>query len=117
MTVESETESTAEHAQEIETSAFGRELEYMSIGLKKETKTDTTTKEEPLPVASQLITIVLRFDFTGKSNVVVYRYHDADVDILTETANSDGEFIDLDEAGGIITLQVRNFSTYAIGYT
>ena len=117
MTVENKTESEAENAEDIGTAAAGKELEYMSIELKKETTKDGTTTAEPLTETVQLITIVLSFDFTDKDDVTVYRYHGDAVDTLTETENDNDEYIDLDAAGGTITLHVKNFSTYAIGYT
>ena len=117
MTVESKTEFNADHAWAIESASGGKELDYMSIELKKETTKDGTTTEEPLTETTELLTIVLRFDFTNKDDVVVYRYHGDDVDTLTETENDNGEHIVLDETGGTVTLHVKNFSTYAIGYT
>ena len=117
MTVENKTEANVDHAQAIETAAAGKELDYMSIELKKETKTGEEIEVEPLTETTQLLTIVLRFDFTNKDDVLVYRYHNSTVDTLTETENGNGEYIVLDAAGGTVTLHVKNFSTYAIGYT
>ncbi len=118
MTVERETEATAPNAEEIQAEAESRSLDYMDIRLTKTTEeTGKAPVSEPVPEVSKPITVVLRFDFTGKENIVVYRYHNGKVDTLTEVPNANDEFIELNETDGIITLHVKHFSTYAIGYS
>ena len=91
----------------------GKELGYYEIGITKETPTGT----EIIEAISEPLTITLAFDFTDKTNIVVYRYHGSDVDTLTTTHNTEDEFIDLNAQEGTIVLHVKNFCTYAIGYT
>lgn len=63
---------------------------------------------------SGLLEIAVPFDPAGKTDVKVYRCCGSRVDVLTDTANRDGEYIALDEEG--ITLHVKDFFPYAIGY-
>jgi len=64
--------------------------------------------------SSGLLEIAVPFDPAGKTDVKVYRYHDSSVDVLTDTANHEGEYIVLDKNG--ITLHVRDILPFAIGY-
>ncbi len=67
-----------------------------------------------ITATSSLLEIAIPFDPAGKTDVKVYRYHGSGVDVLTDTANHDGEYIVLDENG--ITLHVRGVFPFAIGY-
>ncbi len=116
LTVSEEPVSAAAHAKEIQDAAKGRYLDFYEIGLEKITETGGTLKEEPITATKEPLTIILTFDFTGKTEVQVYRYHGSGVDILTEKPNAESEFITLDPANNTIVLTVKNFSTYAIGY-
>lgn len=75
---------------------------------------------EPIITTSDPLEIVIPFDFTDieRDSVKVYRYHEengvSSVDTLTTTP-SGGESITLNPDS--ITLHVKKFSTYAIGYT
>lgn len=48
---------------------------------------------------------------------VIYRYHDGGVDVISTTKNADGEYIELSKDGKQLTLYIKKFSEYAIGYT
>ncbi len=112
MTVTGKTEHEAEHSQEIKRKAAGQRLEYLEIEVEKNVDGDVSK----IDVTKKLLEIVIPFDFTGKENVSVYRYHDGSVDTLAERQNADEEYIEIDKTGGFITLFVRKFSTYAVGY-
>ncbi len=56
-------------------------------------------------------------DEQGMQNYVVYRYHEGGVDVIASTKNADGEYIEVSEDGKQITLHIKKFSEYAIGYT
>lgn len=77
--------------------------------------TQSTTLSE-LP---SLIEVLIPLDNTllGKSYYVIYRYHGSAVDSITTTANSDGEKIELIDAGNTLKLTLKKFSTYAVAYT
>ena len=68
----------------------------------------------PIPATANLLEIIVPFDPAGKRDVAVYRYHGDAVETLTGTANADGESAVL--GPDRITLRVRKFSTYAVGY-
>ena len=62
------------------------------------------------------ISIQLPAPLQGKTGYAVYRSHQGKVDVLTETANSEGEGIALSADGSTLTLTVGKFSTCAITY-
>ncbi len=112
MSIEKTEKASAPNAAEIEKVAAGRELEFLEIHLEKlqnGEETGITEIKDP-------ITIVLNFEFTDRTKVEVYRYHDGKVDVFNEKTAPAGESIAFDEDNKTITLQVNKFSTYAIGY-
>ncbi len=64
-----------------------------------------------------IIDIPLPAELQGKSGYVIYRYHGAAVQIITEVVNADGEYIEVSSDGKSIKLHTKKFSTYAVGYT
>jgi uncharacterized repeat protein (TIGR02543 family) len=52
----------------------------------------------------------------GKSSYVVYRYHDDEVNEITNVPNADGEYLILDLTNQTLKIYVKNFSVYALGY-
>ena len=61
-------------------------------------------------------TITLPAELQGKSGYVVYRLHDGNVHVLTETANENGEFIYVSADKTQITICARLYSEYVIAY-
>ena len=61
-------------------------------------------------------TITLPAELQGKSGYVVYRLHDENVHVLTETANENGEFISVSADKTQITICARLYSEYVIAY-
>lgn len=65
--------------------------------------------------------MVIPYDFTNKSNVTIYRFHDTAVNMFTKLesksvgGNTDGTYC-LGETNGFIYVYIQKFSTYAIGY-
>ena len=92
-------------------------LEYLEIKVEKTVESGGTPMTDTISTTKNMLTIVIPFDFSDKvqDSVKVYRYHGNEVDILTTTANENGERIILGEDS--ITLYAKNFSVYAIGYT
>lgn len=66
---------------------------------------------------TKLLQIVISFDFTGKKDIAIYRYHGSQAQKIIEAANSDGERIDVAADKKSVTLYAKKFSLYAIGYT
>ena len=95
-----------------EAGAQKSKLIFLEIGIVK--KVDTNP-EESITETSSTIEIVVPFDTTRKQNFKVYRFHDGTVDVLTTTANTDGEYIEI--GTGSVTIHAKKFSLYAIGYT
>ena len=61
-------------------------------------------------------TITLPAELQGKGGYVVYRLHDGNVHVLTETANENGEFISVSADKTQITICARLYSEYVIAY-
>jgi len=97
-----------------------KKLELLAITVEKKVETtdggNTTATETELLETKTLLTIVIPFDFTGKTNVEVYRSHGGQADALTGTPNAAGEYAVMDAAAGLITVHAKKFSTYAVGY-
>lgn len=86
-------------------------LTFLEIDLAK--NVDGT--QSAITQTDDAIEIVIPFDTTRKQNFKVYRFHDGTVDVLTTTANTDGEYIEI--GTGSVTIHAKKFSLYAIGYT
>ncbi len=116
----------AEHKSGIEEEARtqSENLTFLDITIDKTITTQKTGEAEvkttdPVHDTVNLLEIVIPFDTDGRYDFAVYRYHenhrDGDVQKLTTSKNSDGEYITVED--GVIKMYVRYFSTYAIGYS
>lgn len=74
--------------------------------------------KQTIPDAGVLLktTITLPAELQGKSGYVVYRLHDGNVHVLTETANENEEFISVSADKTQITICARLYSEYVIAY-
>lgn len=109
---------------DIDNVAQGKTVElYLDLSLVKTVQpssgssTDTTITD----TRDKVLAVVVPYDFTNKTNVMVYRSHDGSAAALTAltsipTTPTDGTFY-ADSANGRITIYATKFSTYAIGYT
>ncbi len=124
MTVESKDEDDSTLSTEIgaikteagTASDTNKKIDFLEIKVEKKVETDgqapTVTS---ITDTAKLLEIIIPFDPTGKQNVKVYRYHDSQVNEITETENSDQEKIVLSKDR--ITVYAKHFSTYSIVYT
>ena len=95
------------------------------VGLRLELTVEKTVtangvveSKQTIPDAGVLLktTITLPAELQGKSGYVVYRMHDENVHVLTETANENGEFISVSADKTQITICARLYSEYVIAY-
>ena len=95
------------------------------VGLRLELTVEKTVtangvveSKQTIPDAGVLLktTITLPAELQGKSGYVVYRLHDENVHVLTETANENGEFISVSADKTQITICARLYSEYVIAY-
>ena len=95
------------------------------VGLRLELTVEKTVtangvveSKQTIPDAGVLLktTITLPAELQGKSGYVVYRMHDGNVHVLTETANENGEFISVSADKTQITICARLYSEYVIAY-
>ena len=95
------------------------------VGLRLELTVEKTVtangvveSKQTIPDAGVLLktTITLPTELQGKSGYVVYRLHDGNVHVLTETANENGEFISVSADKTQITICARLYSEYVIAY-
>ncbi len=140
MSVEEKPEKNAEGVDEIKekvaeqqpTTAKDTKLAYLDVKVNAvitktttdaETEDKTVTEEKPVSETDTIMELVVPFNFEGKRDVKVYRYHkeedqEAETKAL-DVANGDrkdGTYM-ADEESGLIHIYTQKFSTYAIGYT
>ena len=120
MTVEAQAAGeAAEAAEEIqEVADRGSSFVYLDITVKKEIYNDGDLEStETITETGNTLEFIIPFDFTGKSTVKVYRYHDGVAEALTEDDTGAEGTYRLDRTNGLIYVYAEKFSTYAIGYT
>lgn len=121
MTVQEKSSSSAEGFSEIGIAASGQTVDtYLDI---KVTKTDAGGTSDVLTL-NNVVEIIVPYDFSGKADVTLYRYHGTEASIMTKvnaritsvTTGDDGKYY-LDTTNGYIYIYANKFSTYAIAYT
>ena len=94
-------------------------LSYLDVTI----KVTGSGEPEELHETDSIITLVVSYDFSGKNNITVYRYHEDDAgnsETIALTPSSSGSAdgtYRLDTARGLIYIYASKFSVYAIGYT
>ena len=116
-------DNTAANADSIKTSAEGSGKAvgiFLNLTLSKIITPTGGAAEQPILIDELsdllIINIPLPAELQGKSGYVIYRYHGAAVQTITELVN-DGEYIEVSSDGKSIKLHTKKFSTYAVGYT
>lgn len=115
--------NTAEHAEYIQNLADKQITVigmYLDISVEKavtevtENRTETNLIELP-----QTITLKMELEETlqNKGTLVVYRYHQGYIDVITSTPNADGESVTVSDDGKTVIINIKKFSTYALGYS
>lgn len=120
MSVADKTEAQAEGAVQIKNLATGKTFNWLDIQVTAQIVRSTGNNgNEEIDKTTEIMWIIVPFDFTGKENVKVYRYHvdgtQGAAEEFTAGEGTDGKF-KLDEDGGYIHIYGKKFSTYAIGY-
>ena len=88
-------------------------VEYLDVSITKQV--DDT--KETVTSTTNVIEIVVPFDFSGKDNIAVLRYHGSSAAKLSSTnPGADGTYRE-DRDGGCLHIFARLFSTYAVAYT
>ena len=99
----------------------GDTLTYLDVTLEMIVRDDMTGAETSGAVDTKgsVITLVVPYDFSGKADVLVYRYHDGKADALTKLNAKGGgnKTYYPDRDNGFIYIYANEFSVYAIGYT
>lgn len=125
MEIAAKPETQAEGAEEIKKAAEAASntsvaLEYLDVAVKAViTKQDTSSETETLTHTNTVMELAVPFDFKGKTEIKVYRYHDGKAEAFTAASEAnpvDGTY-KADEGNGLICIYTNQFSTYAIGYT
>ena len=119
MTVEAqEAGEAAEAAEEIrEVANSGSSFVYLDIKITKEIYNEGNLEStETITETGNTLEFVIPFDFSGKSTVKVYRYHDGVAEALTEADTGEEGTYRLDRDNGRIYVYAEKFSTYVIGY-
>lgn len=113
--------NTATNASDISATASsdGKTIgQFIDLSVLKTVKTTAgvanSTYLKELPTLIEVF-IPLDTALQGKSDYVIYRYHDTGVDTITTSPNADGEKIEMIDSN-TIKLTIKKFSTYAIAY-
>lgn len=118
LTVEEQDENTASGAEEIQAASGQTVGMYLDLSLSKTTSSTDASTTETLTSSEELLKIIIPYDLTGKTNVVVYRYHSGTAEAMTEAAYSSAtppdECYMVSTAGNQVIVWTRSFSTYAI---
>ena len=123
MTVEARDEAKAAgdektEIEQIKAAAPGKTLEYLAINVEQKIVNGISEAVTPVTdTGDTVIEIVVPYDFSGKTDVTVYRYHGTEAKSLKKEATKARGTFRLDEDNGLIHIYATMFSTYAIGYT
>ncbi len=125
LTVEEKEEKTADKGAEV-TAAASKNGKLVAMLLQIDiSKYTDNAKVDGFNETSDLIELIIPLEtaLQGKDNYCVYRSHKdsishiESIDTITNTPNSDKEFLYLSTDGKSIILHVKKFSTYAIAYS
>ena len=116
LTVEKKNDFTADNAEEIKQAASGQTVEFLDLKLEKTVTGGTNDGTTSITdTQGKVLEIVVPYDFTGKQDVTVYRYHGGSAEVLTQADSKAGGTFRLSRDS--VTIYATKFSIYAIGYT
>ena len=121
LAVEEKSKEKVSDAADIQAQAGNRTIDmYLDMKLTK-TKTGTEPSNKPLLFVDSLLKIIIPYDLSGKTDVVVYRVHEGVTEALTkqtysESAPSDECYM-VNTAENQVVVWAKKFSTYAIAYS
>ena len=117
LTVEAKEENAAANAGDIKALAGNKTVgDFLDLSLNKVVEGTGAGTTSITDTGANILEIIVPYDFTGKQDVAVYRYHDTAQALIKANTKADGTF-QLDEANGLIYIYAAKFSTYAIAYT
>lgn len=117
---EADDSDIATEASHIISIAGGQSLRYLKIEVTKKVGNDAPASLTSLTTVQE---IVVPYDFSGKTDVTVYRCHDSAASALTALrarpalSNAADDTFYANSADGKIYIYASKFSTYAIGYS
>ena len=100
-------------------SAGGSNLSlFLDCTLTKTVTDETGTVTKEIHQSSEVLEVRLPLptELQGKYDYTVSRIHADEAQVLTTTANELGEYFEVNADKTVLTLHVRCFSTYAVGY-
>ena len=94
---------------------------FLDCTLTKTVTDETGTSTSELTQSSVVLEILLPLptELQGKYNYTISRMHGGEAQIVPQgesSKNEDGEYFTVSEDKTVLTLHVKNFSTYAVGY-
>ena len=117
LTVEAKAENAAANAGDIKALAGNKTVgDFLDLSLNKVVEGTGGGTTSITDTGANILEIVVPYDFTGKKDVAVYRYHGSAEALKQADTEADGTFR-LDAANGLIHIYAAKFSTYAIAYT
>lgn len=114
----------AEDKTKIQTLATDKKLAmFIDLSVLKTVKDGSgvaLTTDEKLTTLADIVTVDVPIpaELQGKTGISVYRVHNGVAQVMQkDLADENGEYFTISLDGTYITLHVKNFSTYAMGYT
>ena len=119
ITVETQNEAqTGEAGEAIFEESRAQNAEFFDFTVTKTiTSNDSIESVETMTEIKSPVELIIPFDFSRKSAVKVYRYHDGVAEALTEADTGEEGTYRLDRTSGLIYVYVAKFSTYAVVYS
>ncbi len=118
LTVESKKDTNTTAQTEIKDEVTQNTINFIDLTLTKQV--DSGTPSDIGSSNNVILTTVIPFDFTNKTDVELIRYHNGSVQILREYVNMPSNPVDgsyyLDRTTNHIYLYASDYSTYAIAY-
>ncbi len=112
LTIEQVTENDG-NAKEISLVSNQKNKEFFEIIMTKTVEGESSTN---LTTSPNVIELIIPYDFSGKTNIQLFRYHDGKVDIFKLSDSEEDGTYKIDTKEGLVYIYTNKFSTYAIGF-
>lgn len=113
----------ADDKSKIEAIATGKKIDMLLdlsvLKTVKDSSDVTITDGEKLTTLAALIEITVKIPsaLQGKTGLTLYRVHNGAAQVMPTSPDGNGEYYEISADGTYMTLHVKNFSIYALGYT
>ncbi len=92
------------------------DLEFVDIKVEKTIIKSGESTTDTMTTTSTVFEVIVPYDYAGKTNVQVIRYHEGKAQAFDENDSKADCTMRKDEANGLLYFYTNQFSTYAIAY-